>query len=67
MKTQVIIHQEKIKELIQEYVENQCHGAFEIGYSDRKDKIECYNWHNLMVLEEGLIFSLKVEQPVIEE
>lgn len=62
-KTQVIIHEDKIRELIQKYVEDQCHDSFEVGYGDRRGKIECTNWYGLNIQQEGLVFSLKEVEP----
>ena len=59
MKTQIIIHNDIVKRLIKEYVEDKCHEALEVKYNDRKDAFVCENEPSLIVPTGGLIFSVK--------
>lgn len=59
MKTQIIIHQDIIERLIMEYVETQCHDAFEVSYNNRKGAFECKNPYAITFPFDGLVFSLK--------
>lgn len=59
MKTQIIIHQDIVDRLIMKYVEDECHGAFEVPYNNRKGAFECENPYDLIFPTDGLVFSLK--------
>lgn len=64
MKTQIIIHDDIVKRLVKEYVENKCYEAFELNYKNKNDAFVCENEAELIVPSGGLIFSLKPKEEI---